>query len=153
MKCFRHPIDDAVALCTACAKGICRECAVDLTRGTACKGDCEIEVRRLIDLRDFSFAQPAQLRSILARSRSTMVRSSLYSGAIGAAFLYWGWTSGSDLLTVMGGIGVAYATVQLISLFIRSRSVTLEQFRLCPQCGYNVSGNTTGRCTECGARL
>jgi hypothetical protein len=36
VKCFHHPSDDAVGLCKACGKGVCRACAVDLGEGLAC---------------------------------------------------------------------------------------------------------------------
>lgn len=48
MKCFHHPSDDAVGLCKACGKGVCRACAVDLGEGLACANSCEVAARELI---------------------------------------------------------------------------------------------------------
>jgi hypothetical protein len=44
MKCFYHSSIDAVAICKNCSKGLCRDCAVDLIHGTACKNKCEEQV-------------------------------------------------------------------------------------------------------------
>jgi hypothetical protein len=48
LKCFHHPTDDAVGLCKACGKGVCRVCAVDLGEGLACADSCEVAARDLI---------------------------------------------------------------------------------------------------------
>ena len=44
MKCFNHPSNDAIAICKNCNKGLCKDCAVDVGNGIACKGICENEV-------------------------------------------------------------------------------------------------------------
>ena len=41
MNCFNHPNVPAVGICKACQKGLCKECAVDLGHGIACKGHHE----------------------------------------------------------------------------------------------------------------
>jgi hypothetical protein len=48
VKCFHHPDVDAVGLCKACGKGLCRSCAVDMGQGLACANSCEVAVRDLI---------------------------------------------------------------------------------------------------------
>lgn len=47
MKCFYHRERDAVALCKACNRGVCHECAMDVPPSTACKSRCEGEVAAL----------------------------------------------------------------------------------------------------------
>lgn len=44
MKCFNHSEKDAIAICKSCNKGLCKECAIELENGIACKGKCEEEV-------------------------------------------------------------------------------------------------------------
>ena len=44
MRCFNHADVDAVGLCRACAKGLCHDCATDLSFGLACKDKHEPEV-------------------------------------------------------------------------------------------------------------
>jgi prefoldin subunit 5 len=48
MRCFYHEEKQAVGLCKSCGKGICKECAVDLTTALACRGHCEESVRSII---------------------------------------------------------------------------------------------------------
>jgi len=50
MKCYYHPEQEAVGICKSCNKGICRECATDVTNGLACKGICEDEVKALNEI-------------------------------------------------------------------------------------------------------
>ena len=51
MHCFYHSDVDAVGLCKACGKGLCRPCAVDLGEGLACQNSCELLVRDQITTR------------------------------------------------------------------------------------------------------
>jgi hypothetical protein len=41
MNCFNHPGVPAVGICKACQKGLCKECALDLGHGIACKNHRE----------------------------------------------------------------------------------------------------------------
>lgn len=50
MKCFYHPDRDAVGLCRSCMKGLCTECAVDMTKGLACHGACQKDVADILAL-------------------------------------------------------------------------------------------------------
>ena len=52
MRCFYHEDKEAVGTCKSCGKGLCRGCAVDLTKGLACRGHCETDAQALIQLID-----------------------------------------------------------------------------------------------------
>ena len=39
MKCYKHPAKDAIASCSSCNKGVCRDCEVDVEGKIFCK-DC-----------------------------------------------------------------------------------------------------------------
>ena len=47
MKCFYHNSLDAVGICKNCNKGVCIDCAADVTNGIACKNSCETEVEAI----------------------------------------------------------------------------------------------------------
>jgi hypothetical protein len=47
MKCFYHPQRDAVAMCKSCGRGLCPDCAAEVTPGMACVGRCERDVAAL----------------------------------------------------------------------------------------------------------
>ena len=44
MKCFNHSEKEAIVICKNCNKGLCKECAVEVDNGIACKDKCEEEV-------------------------------------------------------------------------------------------------------------
>jgi hypothetical protein len=50
MRCFYHETKEAVGMCKSCCKGLCAECAVDLSKGLACRNHCEESVKTIIDL-------------------------------------------------------------------------------------------------------
>lgn len=150
MKCHSHPQADAVGICFACMRGVCADCAVDQGRGLACRGRCEAEVRRLLDLRDFSYSQPnyfvdreRQRRRGRWAAAGINVVIALFVGVV--AYM----TSSPQLMWVPAFCVV----VALLVLFARGSRVRGDRFRLCPRCGYNVTGNTTGLCPECGMHL
>lgn len=42
MKCFRHDKADAIGICMACGRGLCRECAQTAGRWLSCGGECDL---------------------------------------------------------------------------------------------------------------
>lgn len=149
MQCFYHDDTPSIATCFACGRGLCRQCAVDLERMIACQR-CEVEARRLIDLRDFSLAQPHAQRRLLDRASGAQMRSAAFMLLVGSAFLFlYFLRGGGDFEAIIGGLLITYGIV--LSVAARRRTVATEQFRLCGRCGYNVTGNTTGKCPECGS--
>ena len=83
MKCYNHTDLDAVGICKACNKGICRECAVDLGNGLACRDSCEQEVR--------------EVNEIIVRSKTIHKKTgqfygggAIIAGLIGLLFLLFG---------------------------------------------------------------
>ena len=53
------------------------------------------------------------------------------------------------ITTPIGGVMLAFSTLQLQ----RGRLVLRKKRHLCKQCGYNLTGNTSGLCPECGASI
>lgn len=54
MNCFEHPNEHAVGICKSCGKGVCRTCAIQLTRGLACSEECRPFVEALARLQSTS---------------------------------------------------------------------------------------------------
>ena len=74
MKCFYHETVDAVATCKNCQRALCRECAVDVGNGMACRNACEEQVRIL--------------NQMLKKGQNAIKRSSLgYYGLAGFLLL------------------------------------------------------------------
>jgi hypothetical protein len=147
MKCFEHSDRDAVGICIACFKARCRECIVDHGRMVSCKGLCEHEARRLIDLRDFSLAQPSIQEKHLKWAHGTQLRASIFVLACGAGLVAWGLISQFKMVAWIGAVPAAYGLISLLRGRVRTSP---KQFRLCPKCGYDVSHSTIGKCPECG---
>lgn len=149
MNCFNHPDVTAVAICSRCAKGVCRDCAVDLTRATACKDRCEVEVRRLLDLRDFSLSQPAIVRATLQQSKMVQVRAAIGMLITAGMFVLLSVLTRSmaPYFLPLAGAMVLMGVWGLVGSKLR---VSTTQFRLCKHCGYNITGNTTDKCPKCG---
>ena len=149
MKCYNHPDVEAVGICSSCNRALCSGCAVDMHRGLACLDRCEHEVRRLLDLRDFSFAQPQQVEQVLKHSNRLSTGGGALIVALGVIILayriYVG--VGSGYWAAFGGV---IMLAGLGSILLGRRRPLTAQFRICSKCGYNVTGNTSGKCPECG---
>ena len=77
MRCFYHQEKEAVGTCRSCGKGLCPECAADLTKGLACRGRCEDDVRAVIELVDRNIKlQPTAARLIQEAAHVWLARSS-----------------------------------------------------------------------------
>ncbi|KAF1067144.1 MAG: hypothetical protein GAK45_01746 [Pseudomonas citronellolis] len=95
MECFNHPGAVAVCQCRGCGKGICRNCALPISRGLVCSEDC----------RDFAESalqfQAATLRSkgMLSAARFTQplmalifIGSGLYTLLLQPPYMHFlGW--------------------------------------------------------------
>lgn len=118
-----------------------------MDRGLACRGRCEPEVRRLLDLRDFSFSQPNYFLRGMRRYQSRRLRSGIINVVLGITFAVLWYVYG---YFAFGIVSVPVLLVGIWTLATAREAVPTDNFRLCPQCGYNMTGNTTGQCPECG---
>src|SRR5207302_6215916 len=115
MKCFYHETRDAIGVCKSCGKGLCRECAVDLDKGLACRGRCEEDARAVIALIDRNIRFEPTVSSIIARTRRGRVGAAVFYFVCGAAFIAWGFTMPE--LHVILFLGVAFVLYGLFTLW------------------------------------
>lgn len=54
---------------------------------------------------------------------------------------------GDPIYAVGVGVGLFLA---IASAYANISKPGTDQFPLCQRCGYNLTGNTTGKCPECG---
>ncbi len=40
MRCYNHPTDSAIGVCTVCGRGLCRECKANTGSAITCKETC-----------------------------------------------------------------------------------------------------------------
>ncbi len=110
MRCFYHEDREAVGSCKSCGKGVCRDCAVDLIKGLACRGPCEADAQALIQLIDRNIQLSATSTSIIKSSRGVRSSTAVFQFVTGAVFIGWGLTDLERLkfLLVLGAGFIAY---------------------------------------------
>lgn len=104
MECYRHEGRPAVGCCRHCFKGVCRECAVDVGGGLACRDECE-EIAR----------------GVIAMVRQSVEQRGVQAGIAKSARGLWG---GMAAISLLVGVGVAalgfslpyYRTVALLGI-------------------------------------
>jgi hypothetical protein len=119
MRCFYHEDKEAVGTCKSCGKGLCRECAADLTKGLACRGRCETDAQALIQLIDRNIQLSGTSTRLIQSSRVVRSGSGIFHVGMGSLFLIWGLTDERlRLITLMGAGFIAYG---LYWLFLARR--------------------------------
>ena len=115
MKCFYHPEREAVAICRACGRGVCRACALETETGIACRPDC---AEGLSEKR----ALHAGLADSLRSAKRLNILGSLFSIGMGVVFLYvsfLGFGLVYDLILLLGIGFIVYGVVaQLLNIII-----------------------------------
>lgn len=119
-----------------------------MDRGLACRDRCEPELRRLLDLRDFSLSQPQQTEAVFKRAGRTSLASGIFYLSLGGAVTIVGTVLDASLTLI--ALGLLFVGLGGFTLLFGRFKARTDQFRLCPHCGYNLTGNTTGKCSECG---
>jgi len=116
MKCYDHDSVDAVGICKSCQKGLCRQCAVDLGKGLACRGRCEAAVSEVIALIDSNIQHLPTTRGFVAAARRTGLISSGFLVVMGVLFFWWGIRSGGsfDMLSIMGIAFLAFGLIHFV---------------------------------------
>ncbi len=156
MTCYNHHDRQSVGICKACGRAVCPDCIVEVGESIACKGRCEDQIR-LIDtmIRDNIRNMPYVNRVVQSSQSSKFVLPVLL---LGSGLLCCVWAiydyrqSGKiGLLFTTGIILMIYGLPRLISAIHVSRTQPYPAGH-CRRCGYNLRGNTSGQCPECGRK-
>lgn len=115
MKCFRHIEKEAVAVCRACGKAVCPECAIESENGIACRQSC---AESLAEKKKLNTKQAEHLRSM----KRMNFLGSFFSIGIGMLFIYFSFNGIGlvyDLIFLLGaGFTVYGIMAQLINMVI-----------------------------------
>ena len=136
MRCFYHQDKEAVGTCKLCGKGVCPECAVDLTKGLACRGRCETDAQAIIQLIDRNIqlsANPTKAQLVvppasqragqstdyIASQLTSHIRETLYLHwmlgifcvVVGAVLLVAGFSGQFVVLEVVGACCLAFGVI------------------------------------------
>ncbi len=94
MKCFNHDDRDAVGICKSCGKGVCRECAVDMGKGLACRDRCEMDASNVIALIDQNIQFSPVGKNVMGNMRKNTYVQASFLLVAGVIFLLTGMASG-----------------------------------------------------------
>jgi hypothetical protein len=116
MRCFYHEDREAVGSCKSCGKGLCRECAVDLTKGLACRGHCESDAQALIQLIDRNIQNSSNALRAVQQIRGVRSGAGIFHIVMGVLFVIFGIREFDRLgLIVFLGVGfIAYGIYWLL---------------------------------------
>jgi len=107
MKCFYHDDHDAIGTCKSCGKGLCRDCAIDLGKGLACRGQCEQSVTDMIKLIDQNIHFSPIGKNVMGNVRKNTYVQALFLLAAGTVFLLTGLATGR-VAELPGLLGIVF---------------------------------------------
>lgn len=107
MKCFTHEERDAVGTCKSCGKGLCRDCAVDMSKGLACRNKCENEVAALIELIDQNIRLSPVGKNVMGNLRKNSYMGASFFLAAGGIFFLTGLVTGG-ITGLPGLLGIVF---------------------------------------------
>lgn len=110
MKCFNHDGRDAVGTCKSCGKGVCRECAVDMGKGLACRDRCEKDVSNVISLIDQNIHFSPVGKTVMGNVRKNTYVQASFLLAAGVVFFLTGLGTGrvAELPGLLGMVFLIY---------------------------------------------
>ena len=115
MKCYNHPERDGVAICQACGKVICHECAQESEEGIACQQSCSDSLARKKELHT---KQAAHLKNMKRMS----ILGSFFSIGMGILFIYFssqGFGLVYDFILLLGvGFTIYGVVAQFVNMLI-----------------------------------
>jgi len=115
MKCYNHQERDGVAVCKACGKAVCHECAQESEEGIACQQSC---IDSLAIKKELYAKQAAHLKNMKRMS----ILGSFFSIGMGILFIYFssqGYGLVYDFIFVLGiGFTVYGIASQLVNMLI-----------------------------------
>ena len=125
MRCFAHQEQDAVGVCKSCQKGLCRECALDLGKGLACRASCEDDVRRLIQLIESNMRLAPIGTKVWLGHSTNLIWTAVACIVLGLLLTIWGSfdLSRFAIVAVMGAVLLAWGILQAVQA-LRVRAVT-----------------------------
>ncbi len=151
MRCYYHAEVPAVGICKSCAKGLCVNCQVDLGHGLACKDRCEEEVRLIHGVTDQAIRQMPVTHSLLASTKLYTLLTGSFFVLMGVGMITFDQLKAPNpgFLTMMGALMASYGLTHLVR-GLRLKKVASIPRTSCQQCSFDLTGNTSRICPECG---
>ena len=112
MKCFNHPLTEAVAICKACGKGVCPECGLESENGIACQQSC---AKTLSDKNEMYAKQAAHLKNI----KRMNFLGSFFSIGVGGLFIYFSSQGFGLVYDFVFLLGAGFAVYGIIAALVK----------------------------------
>jgi len=111
MKCCRHPVSDAVAICKACGRAVCPECVLASEHGIACRQSCADILSREKDI------LAKQVSHCMNLQRLNFF-GSLFSFGIGILFMYFSAMGDGPVYDLIFLLGAGFAVYGFVVLLV-----------------------------------
>jgi hypothetical protein len=111
MKCFNHPERDSIAICKACGKAICHECAQETEAGIACQQSC---ADSLLKENELYSKQAAHLKNL---QRMNFL-GSFFSIGMGILFIYFSSQGFGLVYDFVFLLGVSFTVYGIVAQFV-----------------------------------
>jgi len=111
MKCYNHPERDSVAICKACGKGICHECARESENGIACQQSC---INFLAKKKELFLDQAAHLKNL----KRMNFLGSFFSIGMGILFIYFSSQGFGLVYDFVFLLGVGFTVYGVVAQFV-----------------------------------
>ena len=109
MKCYNHPDRDSVAICPACGRALCHECARETGAGISCSEQCTEALRE----KETLFAEFAVH---LKNTRRASLLSGLFSLGMGALFIYFSGLGAGFIYDFVLLLGIGFTIYGILAL-------------------------------------
>jgi hypothetical protein len=126
MHCFYHQDKEAVCSCKSCGRGLCPDCAIDIGRGLACRGQCEEHARAVNALVDRNVKLSPQTAKMLESSRKMTSNAAIFNLVTGTLFIGWGLSNWERLRFILI-LGVCFFVYGIIGLYQARKSAKERQ--------------------------
>ena len=111
MKCYNHPENDSVAICKACGKAICHECAQESKDGIACQQSC---IDSLAKENDLYTNQATHLKNL----KRMNFLGSFFSIGMGILFIYFSSQGFGLVYDFIFLLGIGFTVYGFVAQFV-----------------------------------
>ena len=111
MKCYNHPEKDGVAICQACGKAICHECAQESEGGIGCQQSCIDSLARRKELH-------IKLAAHLKNMKRMSILGSFFSIGMGILFIYFSYQGYGLVYDFVLLLGIGFTVYGFVAQFV-----------------------------------
>lgn len=117
MECFYHQGSQACGICKSCQRGICKQCASEVSNGIACKEKCEDQAIELDNLVSNSIKMQKSSELLVNTASAGMGAGELFTLVLGAIFTAYGVYESTMFLTVLGVAFLLFGAFGIFKIF------------------------------------